>query len=99
MADISKKTDGPSTTDPAAYDITSLPDWDNDFVNEDDFAAFAAALSAPENSPSQDDLTSPGPGQSQSHFITALNDWRPVRQRVRRKKKGPPGRGTDETRE
>ena len=99
MADISKKTDGPSTTDPTAYDLTSLPDWDNDFVNTDDFAAFASALAAPENSPSQDDLTAPSPRQSQSHFITALNDWRPVRQKVRRKKQGPPGRGTDETRE
>lgn len=97
MADASKFTDGPSTTDASAWDFQSLPDWNNDFVAEEDIVEFAKALAAPENSPSQDDLTNPD-YQPVSLFITALNDWRPVRQRVRRKK-GPPNRGKDETRE
>jgi hypothetical protein len=68
-------------------------------VTEADFDEFAKALSAPEPSPSTDDLTAPPP-EPQRRF-TALNDWRPVHQRVRRKKKSkaPPRRGKDETRE
>ncbi|KAF2672759.1 patatin-domain-containing protein [Microthyrium microscopicum] len=97
MADISKETDGPPPTDPDHYDITSLPDWDNAFTPEEDIAAFANALSAPEPSPSQDDLTALTP-VSRGTFVTALNDWRPVRQRVRKRKKKPT-RGRDETRE
>ena len=30
------------------FDFTKLPDYDNDFVTEEDFEAFAKALSAPE---------------------------------------------------
>lgn len=82
-----------------------LPDIDTDFVNPDgkpsplpeeilltaflinaDLAAFARAVNAPDV-PEED-------------FITALNDWRPVRQRIRRKNsKKRPRRGKDETRE
>lgn len=88
-----------------------LPDIDTDFVNPDgkpppnhptgeepedtfltafqidaDLAAFARAVNAPD-APEED-------------FITALNDWRPVRQRIRRKNpKKRPRRGKDETRE
>lgn len=80
------------------FDITKLPDYDTHFVSEEDIQAFASALSAPDISPSQDDLTSPAASQSSNLFITALNDWRPIRQRVRRKRKKP-RRGTDETRE
>jgi len=98
MADTDQRTDGPANTDTAAWDFHSLPDWDNDFVNEDDIIEFAKALSAPENSPSVDDLTNPDYQPPPSLFITALNDWRPVRQRVRRKRI-PPRRGKDETRE
>jgi predicted acylesterase/phospholipase RssA len=77
-----------------------LPDYDRDFISEEDIASFANALSAPETSPSQDDLSvySTPAVQSSNLFITALNDWRPVRQRVRRKRKKP-RRGKDETRE
>jgi predicted acylesterase/phospholipase RssA len=76
------------------FDVTKLPDYDREFVSEDDITAFTNALNAPETSPSQDDLTSLEPGATHPLFITALNDWKPVRQRVRRKR-----RGTDETRE
>lgn len=88
-----------------------LPDIDTDFANPDgkpfpspnpiggveevflttfpinaDLAAFARAVNAPDV-PEED-------------FITALNDWRPVRQRIRRKNsKKRPRRGKDETRE
>ncbi|KAF2399565.1 patatin-domain-containing protein [Trichodelitschia bisporula] len=81
------------------FDFTLLPDYDCDFIQEEALDAFAEALAVPELSPSQDDLTSPGPGQSSSLFITALNDWRPVRQRVRRRTKKALARGRDETRE
>jgi predicted acylesterase/phospholipase RssA len=99
MADIDKTTDGPSPVEPSAFDYSALPDYDTQFIDEEDVIAFANALSAPETSPSQDDLSVHAATQSSSLFITALNDWRPVRQRVRRKKKRAPRRGTDETRE
>ncbi|KAF2418950.1 patatin-like phospholipase domain-containing protein, partial [Tothia fuscella] len=100
MADVRKQTDGPQPSERNAYDQTLLPDWDVEFIEEEDVHAFAAALSAPETSPSQDDLSIMSSRQSSSLFITALNDWRPVRQRVRRKKsKRKPRRGKDETRE
>ena len=66
-------------------DITNLPDHDTDFVNEQDIAAFEKALSAPD--------------ANEDEFITALNDWRPVNQKIRRKKAARPRRGKDETRE
>ncbi|KAF1841839.1 lipid particle protein [Cucurbitaria berberidis CBS 394.84] len=99
MADAKKATDGPEPNSSVAFDFTLLPDFDNDFVNEDDFAEFAKALAAPEISPSTDDLTAPA-AETRTYF-TALNDWRPIHQRVRRRKKSkaPSGRGKDETRE
>lgn len=99
MADVKKETDGPQPDSPVGFDPTLLPDFDNDFVNEDDFAEFTRALQAPETSPSTEDLTAAQPERRK--FITALNDWRPVHQRVRRRKKSkrPPRRGKDETRE
>jgi predicted acylesterase/phospholipase RssA len=99
MADIQKATDGPEPYDPSAFDLTLLPDYDNDFVHADDLDEFAKALQAPEISPSAEDLTLPEPAHGR--FITALNDWRPIRQRVRRRRKHkkPPRRGKDETRE
>jgi len=113
MADPKKATDGPSTTSPDAFDIHQLPDWDNDFYDEEGILAFAAALSAPENlaaSPSEEDLFNPQAKKPNAELITALNDWRPVRQRqIRRpgafargkksKTKRHPRRGRDETRE
>ncbi|EON63212.1 hypothetical protein W97_02439 [Coniosporium apollinis CBS 100218] len=103
MADANKATDGPLPFAASAYDFTQLPDYDDDFVDEEHFDAFVNALSAPENtSPSQEDLGTPN-GQPQSVFITALNDWRPIHQRVRSRRPGkkqrPPRRGVDETRE
>ncbi|GAB7358605.1 hypothetical protein MBLNU230_g2665t1 [Neophaeotheca triangularis] len=107
MADIKKTTDGPSTDSPEAWDYRTLPDWDEDFVNEDDFRTFASALSAPDISPSEEDLLNPK--RQSPEFITALNDWRPIHQNVRGKRKGEvaakgkkgkkPRRGKDETRE
>lgn len=81
MADTSKLTDGPTPDDPSAFDYTSLPDWNDDFINADDILAFEKALSAPETSPSEEDLLNPK--RQQTEFITALNDWRPVHQKVR----------------
>ncbi|KAF2270879.1 lipid particle protein [Lojkania enalia] len=100
MADVKKESDGPAPNSLAAFDFTLLPDYDDDFIAEDDIAEFAKALAAPENSPSTEDLTAPAP--EPRTFITALNDWRPIHQRVRRrgkKHRKPPRRGTDETRE
>ncbi|KAF1984196.1 patatin-domain-containing protein [Aulographum hederae CBS 113979] len=101
MADENKATDGPAPVDDEAYDFTKLPDYDQDFIDYNDFAAFAEALTAPEPSPSTEDLTAPPTPKPRGLFITALNDWRPVRQRARRRKKrrAPPRRGKDETRE
>jgi hypothetical protein len=99
MADAKRETDGPEPYSPTGFDFTALPDWDNDFVDEDHFAEFARALAAPENtSPSTEDVSAPPPERT---FITALNDWRPIHQRVKRRKKSKvaPRRGKDETRE
>ncbi|KAK8226617.1 acyl transferase/acyl hydrolase/lysophospholipase [Phyllosticta capitalensis] len=98
MADIKKSTDGPTPHSPAAYDLTQLPDWDNDFVDDEGITQFERALHAPEPSPSSDNLLEQQPPKK-SHFITALNDWRPVHQRIRKRKKRTPRRGKDETRE
>ncbi|KAG0138666.1 acyl transferase/acyl hydrolase/lysophospholipase [Tuber indicum] len=63
-----------------------LPDFDTDFVNEADIAAFERAINAPD--------------ATDEDFITALNDWKPIKQRIRRKRpKKRPRRGKDETRE
>ncbi|KAF2110050.1 acyl transferase/acyl hydrolase/lysophospholipase [Lophiotrema nucula] len=100
MADIKKETDGPAPATSSAFDFTLIPDYNNDFVNEDDFDEFVRALAAPENSPSSEDLLRSPPPEPRT-FITALNDWRPIHQRVRRRKKSKkaPRRGKDETRE
>ncbi|RPB21678.1 patatin-domain-containing protein [Terfezia boudieri ATCC MYA-4762] len=65
-------------------DHSKIPDFDKDFVNDDDIAAFEKAINAPDT--------------VEEEFITALNDWRPVKQKVKRKKRKP-RRGKDETRE
>ncbi|RPB04844.1 patatin-domain-containing protein [Choiromyces venosus 120613-1] len=62
-----------------------LPDFNTDFINETDIAAFEKAVNAPE--------------ATDEDFITALNDWKPVKQRIRRKRPKRPRRGKDETRE
>ena len=91
----------------AGWDYRSLPDWDDDFYNEDDILAFASALSAPDTSPSEEDLLKP---KTNVEFITALNDWAPVRQTIKgrgqiiygqskNKRRRKPRRGRDETRE
>ena len=98
MADTKQESDGPEPYSSSAFDFAQLPDYDNDFVNDDDFVQFARALAAPETSPSTEDLTAPP--ETPQHF-TAQNDWRPVHQRVRKRKKSKaaPRRGKDETRE
>ncbi|KAK5123342.1 hypothetical protein LTR85_002773 [Meristemomyces frigidus] len=109
MADPKKATDGPSVSESEAWDYRTLPDWDDDFVNEDHFLEFASALSAPEVLPSEENLLDPKK-RPDTEFITALNDWRPVHQRVRgkqkpahastkAKRKKKSRRGRDETRE
>jgi len=101
MADVKKDSDGPAPDTSAAFDYTLLPDYDNDFVEEDHFVEFARALSAPDlTSPSTEDLSAPHAPEPRT-FITAQTDWRPIHQRVRRRKKNKaaPRRGPDETRE
>jgi len=100
MADTRKETDGPSTIEDRGFDFSALPDYDIDFIQDADLEAFAKALSAPEHV-LPDDQTST---TQSSLFITALNDWRPIHQKVRKggkqkKKKKIPTRGKDETRE
>jgi hypothetical protein len=56
MADLRPSTDGPSPLSEEGYDETLLPDYDRDFLSVEDLQAFANALSAPEPSPSTDDL-------------------------------------------
>lgn len=56
MADLSHKTDGPSPLSEEGYDESLLPDFDRQFVSEAHIQAFANALSAPDPSPSSDDL-------------------------------------------
>lgn len=56
MADLRKETDGPSPLSAEGYDESLLPDFDRQFISEVDLAAFAAVLSAPDPSPSTDDL-------------------------------------------
>ena len=110
MADRDKSSDGPAVSEVEAWDYHTLPDWDDDFYHEDDILAFASALSAPEISPSEEDLLQPK--SQKAEFITALNDWRPIHQHVRgadgndrrkdgrkAKKRKKPQRGRDETRE
>ncbi|KAI9738113.1 MAG: hypothetical protein M1818_005541 [Claussenomyces sp. TS43310] len=57
MADLRHSTDGPSPLSPEGYDERLLPDYDVEFVSDADIAAFAKALSAPETSPSTEDLS------------------------------------------
>lgn len=70
----------------AAFDPSNIPDFDTEFIDQDDVDAFAKALNAPESSP-----------------VTALNDWRPIHQRARRRgaraRKKKSKRSKDETRE
>ena len=86
MADINRKTNGPSPYSRDAYDPSQLPDFDTEFISKDDLAEFARALDAPDSAP-----------------VTALNDWRPIHQRIKRRstrgKKKKPRRSKDETRE
>lgn len=58
MADISKKTNGPEPHSQQGFDASLLPDFDREFLSEEHLKAFANALSAPEPSPSTDDLLS-----------------------------------------
>jgi predicted acylesterase/phospholipase RssA len=98
MADIKKATDGPSPYSDEAFDPSLLPDFDTEFVDDEDIREFEKALRGPDAS--SDDLSA-----QQSVFITALNDWRPVHQRVRGRRKRASRkskaaqRGKDETRE
>ncbi|KAH0553381.1 hypothetical protein GP486_006549 [Trichoglossum hirsutum] len=78
-----------------AYDAGRLPDFDREFIDEADLEEFARALNAPENI--ADEGSSSG-----SRFITALNDWSPVHQRVKGRRRAGirrRRRGKDETRE
>ncbi|KAK5437719.1 hypothetical protein LTR34_001265 [Exophiala xenobiotica] len=75
----------PRAADNGSYDPYALPDFDNDFIDRADLAAFANALTAPTTEP-----------------VTALNDWGPIRQRVKRnriRRKAQGRRSKDETRE
>ncbi|KAF8863735.1 patatin-domain-containing protein [Acephala macrosclerotiorum] len=66
MADLSKSTNGPAPSSEEGYDESLLPDYDREFLSDADLQAFASALSAPETSPSTDDLLSPVAGSNGS---------------------------------
>ena len=79
-----------------SYHPSSLPDHDREFIGGEDLTAFAQALDAPENVEAEPDATT----SLSSTFITALNDWRPIRQRVRpRPGRTPSANRKDESRE
>src|SRR5437763_16891735 len=87
MAADYKKPHVSRTPNKGEYDPYTLPDFAEDFISEQDLDAFAQALTAPETAPAA---------------VTALNDWRPVYQKVRRKsesRRKTAKRSTDETRE
>ncbi|KAL9605812.1 MAG: hypothetical protein Q9179_000998 [Wetmoreana sp. 5 TL-2023] len=69
-----------------AFDPSRIPDFDREFIHEEDLKEFSKALSAPESAP-----------------LVALNDWKPVHQRIRRNparsRKKHSKRTKDETRE
>ncbi|EHK99242.1 putative Patatin-like phospholipase domain-containing protein [Glarea lozoyensis 74030] len=56
--DLAKSTDGPEPYSEEGYDASLLPDFEHEFLSYEDVIAFANALSAPEQSPSTDDLPS-----------------------------------------
>ena len=62
-----------------AYDYTKLPDYDTTFIAEEDLEAFAQALAAPDVPLDVPQIP------TESIFFTALNDWAPLYQRVRRR--------------
>ncbi|PQE16027.1 patatin-like phospholipase domain-containing protein [Rutstroemia sp. NJR-2017a WRK4] len=64
MADLSHRTDGPSPLSAEGYDESLLPDFHREFISEEDLQAFATALSAPDPSPSLDDLSTYSTAQS-----------------------------------
>ncbi|ETN37402.1 uncharacterized protein HMPREF1541_08393 [Cyphellophora europaea CBS 101466] len=65
------------------YDPHGLPDFEIDFISNDELEAFSNALAAPTTTP-----------------VTALNDWRPIRQKIKKAKRRREARRTkDETRE
>ena len=87
------------------YNSDLLPDHDTEFLESKDVAAFVKALQAPDDPLKSPELVS-SPRGKPVPFITALNDWRPIRQRVRkdqprpkRKRRKKTNRGKDETRE
>ncbi|KAA8567549.1 hypothetical protein EYC84_008024 [Monilinia fructicola] len=57
MADLRHKTDGPSPLSEEGYDESLLPDFHREFISEEHLQAFSNALSAPDPSPSSDDLS------------------------------------------
>ncbi|RDW71219.1 patatin-like phospholipase-containing protein [Coleophoma cylindrospora] len=60
MADLSHESDGPSPLSTEGYDESLLPDFHRDFLSDAHLQAFATALSAPDPSPSTDDLLGNG---------------------------------------
>lgn len=84
MAGDAKGHEAQGFSPQSSYDPYTVPDFDHEFIEQDDLEEFAEALTAPE-----------------ATSVTALNDWRPIHQRVRKTKtrRKTPKRSTDETRE
>lgn len=80
MARSSRKSPGGKGN--SDFDPQALPDYNEDFISQQDLDAFAEALAAPTNTP-----------------VTALNDWKPVHQRIKKSRKRKRARSKDETRE
>ncbi|CAL5872951.1 uncharacterized protein PFLUO_LOCUS7220 [Penicillium psychrofluorescens] len=73
----------PDEKAPDPYDPIGLPDYDREFIDPDDLRRFEKALNAPETN---------------SLSLVAINDWRPINQKVRKRRRTPK-RSKDETRE
>ncbi|TAQ85725.1 hypothetical protein B7494_g5959 [Chlorociboria aeruginascens] len=58
--DLRHSTDGPSPLSDEGYNEALLPDFEREFLSESHLQAFVRALSAPDPSPSTDDLSSLG---------------------------------------
>lgn len=83
MADRRKSTDGPSPNSREGYDVSLLPDAQVQFVSEDDLAAFAKALAAPDLEPIADDASAIiGNGVDTPRSLERMNSGTSSRERA-----------------
>ncbi|RAL68726.1 hypothetical protein DID88_007426 [Monilinia fructigena] len=109
MADLCHKTDGPSSLSEEGYDESLLPDFHREFISEEHLQAFSNALSAPDPSPTSDDLSTHSQAQSPREPSTPRRSSIDIRRNSKveggrgkgekRKVGKKPRRSKDETRE